>query len=88
MYWWTSTPNSRDPEKLTCSRAFQLSAVELRVLAGSVSIGWRLKAVEMRDLCPVVEAWPGVAAGCEQGARALCGRGAGAPWQLWGQQGG
>lgn len=59
----TRTPNSRGPKRATCSRASQLSAVELRGLAGSVSIGWSLKTVEMRDLWPVVEEWLGVAAG-------------------------
>lgn len=60
---WASSPNSQGPRKPTCSRASQLSAVELRVLAGSLSIGWSLKAVDMRDLWPVVEEWLGVAAG-------------------------
>lgn len=51
---WTRTPNSRGLKKaLRSSRASQLSAVELRGLAGSVSVGWSLRAVGMRDLWAV-----------------------------------
>lgn len=93
--WWTRTSNSQGPKKAMCSRASHLSAVELRGLAGSVSIGWSLKAVEMRDLWPVVEEWLGVAAGQDREA-GLCagsqggwaGVGLERPGSCWGKQGG
>lgn len=57
----TRTPNNRGPKKATCSRASQLS--------GSVSIGWSLKAVEMRELRPFVEEWLGGASGLWAGSQ-------------------